>query len=507
MAVAFAFACAGALAVVFMEAAPAVIAGASPSAPLICVACTGKSDGFYYEFKWIHVPPGFGKVVRNDHGATGWAHVVRTTNPHVTAHSRIRLHLCAHSPCTADYPISKYFSFASCVQEVPHRPDVPAVAELPVGAAGPIAVADVPVAAEPPSDAAVVVPVGIDALPDPASGALKTMAPPAPSSPISQPLVAPHVVAHAVGSLSPAVAAQHAVHAKLSVLAREIRRPGCYVGYSAFVLFGLLKKSRPCVWEGVSHMDLLEVFAPWAVTTCTNDMCVTAIACSFVMGDKCSAVLVPISVAHPLSGTPHWVAGIPCHPLDVLGVDCDFEALYANHGVAVMPTVTNGDCGLDTMTMMLGIPQPAHARNDLRVELSDYLMARVGDHWMHDIMVACQELGAEEVRLYKSAPSAFVTPTTVALAVADRAIVPAVVDLAVEPEPLDEEACNAISWATKLDDHYTVVALVRALPAAVVDEHVALFRRRGDTAAVAATSRPTLAVGATPGPSCAATCP
>ena len=143
--------------------------------------------------------------------------------------------------------------------------------------------------------------------------------------------------------------------------------------------------------------------------------------------------------------------------------------------------------------------QSTQARNDLRVELSDYLLARVGDHWMHDIMVVCQELDAEEVRLYKSAPSAFVTPTTVALAVADRAIVPTVVGLAVESEPLDEEACNAISWATKLHDHCNVVASVRALPAAVVDEQVALFRRRGDTPAVAATSRPTITVGVTPG--------
>ena len=82
-----------------------------------------------------------------------------------------------------------------------------------------------------------------------------------------------------------------------------------------------------------------------------------------------------------------------------------------------MPTVTNGDCGLDTMTLMLGLPHSAQARNDLRVELSDYLLARVGKHWIHDIMVVCQELDAEELRLYKSAPSAFVAPSTVALAV------------------------------------------------------------------------------------------
>jgi len=43
------------------------------------------------------------------------------------------------------------------------------------------------------------------------------------------------------------------------------------------------------------------------------------------------------------------------------------------------------------------------------------------------------------------------------------------------------------------------VALVRALPAAVVEEQVVLFRRRGDTPAVAATSRRRITVGLNPG--------
>ena len=136
-------------------------------------------------------------------------------------------------------------------------------------------------------------------------------------------------------------------------------------------------------------MDLLEVCAPWATTTCTSHMGVTAIACSFVMSDNCSAVLTPICDAHPLPETSHWVASTPCPPLDVSGADGSFSALYANHLVAVVPTVTNGDCRLDAMTLMLGMPQSAQARNDLRVEFSDYLLERVDKHWMHDIMVVC----------------------------------------------------------------------------------------------------------------------
>ena len=156
------------------------------------------------------------------------------------------------------------------------------------------------------------------------------------------------------------------------------------------------------------------------------------------MGDKCSAVLAPISEAHPLPTTSHWVAGTPCPPLEIPGADCSFESLYASHGVAIAPVVTNGDCGLDTMTLVLGIPQSTQARTDLRIELSDCLLARGGDHWMYDIMVACQELDAEELLLCTSVPSTFVAPTAVAPAVAERASVPAVADLAVAPEPFDE---------------------------------------------------------------------
>ena len=61
---------------------------------------------------------------------------------------------------------------------------------------------------------------------------------------------------------STAVAAGQTIEAALLALARAIRKPNNYVGYSAFILMGLLMKSQPCVWEGSTFIDLLEVFAP-----------------------------------------------------------------------------------------------------------------------------------------------------------------------------------------------------------------------------------------------------
>ena len=58
------------------------------------------------------------------------------------------------------------------------------------------------------------------------------------------------------------------------------------------------------------------------------------------------------------------------------------EDFYATLGVAIIPTVCDGDCGLDTMTLVLGTEQSFQARTDLRFELSDYLRERMDDDWM-----------------------------------------------------------------------------------------------------------------------------
>ena len=95
----------------------------------------------------------------------------------------------------------------------------------------------------------------------PKEAALKSLKPPAPAPPID---VGDEDDVNATAVAATAVAAQHKIEATLLTLARQIRQPRSYVGYSAFILMGLRMKCQPCVWEGSSFIDLLEVFAPWA---------------------------------------------------------------------------------------------------------------------------------------------------------------------------------------------------------------------------------------------------
>ena len=67
-----------------------------------------------------------------------------------------------------------------------------------------------------------------------------------------------------------------------------------------------------------------------------------------------------------------------------------------------MSTVMDGDCGIDVMTRMAGRPQTLEARNQLRQELSQYLMDRIDDPWMMNLMALLQEVREEDVQLIRS---------------------------------------------------------------------------------------------------------
>ena len=142
---------------------------------------------------------------------------------------------------------------------------------------------------------------------------------------------------------------------------------------------GLLKKSRPCVWEGTSFIDLLQVFAPWALESCTSELPVAAIACTLIAQSGGAVELAPICEQCPLSATTHFVAGIRIPECEIPEGTCNFETLYASLGVACIASAVDGDCGPDVMTMMLGIVPSAPARKDLRIEISDYLITRIGE--------------------------------------------------------------------------------------------------------------------------------
>ena len=465
----------------------------------LTVAGHCQKDGKYYEFQWHHE---WMQVKTNENGVSGWATIAHSTNPACRPRTQCRVHLCAFNPCRANYPASKYGNVGPPLhlQEVQKQCEVPAVAEpsgsqlplpeasSPAAGLAPVGPAPVvePAPAEEPATAlkqSQVLSPGVDtdmaeAPGCPKEAALKNMKPPAPSAPmhVDSQAVANATAVAVTAAASPAAAAQHTIEATLLALARDIRKPRAYVGYSAFILMGLLKKCQPCVLEGAAFMNLLDVFAPWAKEHCTTPVAVRAIPCTLVAQAGGSVELAPISEVHPLSKTSHFVAGIVfpgCHDPPSA---CSFEALYGGIGVAVLASVLDGDCALDVMTMMLGIPPSAAARADLRIELSDYLIARLMETWMHDVMVVCQELRLEDVNLYRSGGvSILAAPTAPAPAVAESAVAAVVQKEVVAP---DEETFAAMRWASRLNDDSCVLGLIRSLPKEIVEEQLSLYRRR-----------------------------
>ena len=246
--------------------------------------------------------------------------------------------------------------------------------------------------------------------PSPAAPAPTPFAPPAPpSAPKGAALEPLRAQIPAAGSMGAdpsglggktAVAAETRVLRALLQLARGIRAPRTYVGYSAFVLFALRYKTRLRVWEGTNCIDLLKVFAPWAIDDKTKTAFADAVACALcAVAGGGRANLVAISDEHPLYQCRHFVAATQTDTAVAEDEVCasDFEQLYASKGVWLLGTVLDGDCAIDVMTQMAGLPSTYGARCEVRRNISDYLIDRAGEPWMRYLMVLLSELEHEDV--------------------------------------------------------------------------------------------------------------
>jgi len=106
----------------------------------------------------------------------------------------------------------------------------------------------------------------------------------------------------------------------------------------------------------------------------------------------------PITERHPLGTMCHWIAATKVEMDLGIGIT-PMQQFYNPLGLTLLGTVTDNDCGLDVMCMMLQIPQTAMVRGQLRAELSDYLLYRIETSWMQDLMAATCEIRQEDVLL------------------------------------------------------------------------------------------------------------
>ncbi len=243
--------------------------------PAVAGVFRGKSDdGTSLELEWHHA---WNRVTSNPSGVTGWATILATSSSTYEVGSKIRIHKCAHVPCTARHPASKYGAYAPPihVRELPPdegafeagdrsldttasapaaQPPATLEASSTEGASGPFATAGAGITTEAcaAGDSAIEPAVaatggedaenvevgaslgGLVAMP-PTGTALRSVAAALPQLSESTYAVAASPAVVPV----PARAAANIIDVLMS-LARELRSPRRYVGYSFFSL------TRPC---------------------------------------------------------------------------------------------------------------------------------------------------------------------------------------------------------------------------------------------------------------------
>ena len=318
------------------------------------------------------------RLTKNSNGTYGWAIVVESSNAIYGPGTHIRVLICAHNPCRVVYSDTKYGPYG------------PPVHMQCITCMGPTAAPLLPLTAAPVAEPSSTT-TAVDA-PSSTTTAVAAYTPTAGAAPIDN--AAKH-------------AAMDRVRAAALKLSREIRTPKAWIGYIAFVLFALLKQCRPRVWEGANKFCFIEHFAPWAKNMCPKECAYAAIPCAFRTNPSGVAECVQISDETPLSKMSHYVAGIdiPSAPLTAVAAatldESAFAAFYKALGVHYLPTVCDGDCGLDVMCLIMGAERSLHERTSLRVELSDYLLQRLHLPWMIDILSVTCELDPDDVKLVR----------------------------------------------------------------------------------------------------------
>ena len=486
-----------------------------------------NNNHFELEWHWD-----WNRPVKRSRGITGWARTVRTTNPAVANVGSVRrFHQCAHTPCTSKWSSGSYQVFgpplhvrvAESFPDVPppaaHEPppaesavaepaqeqpvvgpappvsdDAPSPEDVPAPEDAPPASEDAPPASEHAEDGAVPTapPPPPAATLSPVPAAPPTGAQPAPAacSPSADapngapvhgvdaasaiPAAAVDLTALTAAPDPAAVAARTNVLRKLMNVAREIQQTRAYVGYSFFALVALCRKCRPCMWEGESRVSIIDTFAPWAHEHGLAAVAVDGVCCC--PGDGGWA---PVSKDYPLHRCRHFVAGVAIAPENIDGDT--FSHFYRRLGIAIVPTIADGDCGVDTACLMLGIPQTVKHRERLREEVSRYLMDRVEEYWMQDLMVALQELTSEEVAAARSCggpaggeAARRLAPQNVAEPVGDERSTEAEVD--------PERAIEVLKWATNCSESAVLENLRLQMPIAVLREQMQLYDARSKTA-------------------------
>ena len=165
--------------------------------------------------------------------------------------------------------------------------------------------------------------------------------------------------------------------------ATQIREPGVYIGFLEWIIWGLANKMTVLMLFGDAIQDIIGMFAPLAVP---DDLRV-GWAQALVAVVRCTpgGEVQAASGLHPLVN--HFMIGsmVRLRPMKepppasaITETTCAKQAAR-RAGWRLLDTVTQGDCGIDTMAHFMKRPRTAETWLAIRHELADYLEARAQD--------------------------------------------------------------------------------------------------------------------------------
>ena len=183
-------------------------------------------------------------------------------------------------------------------------------------------------------------------------------------------------------------------------LAAELRKEKKYVGHYAFVLSCLHYEERMHMWHGSESTDIIETWASWATDRCPALSRTDAIFCALSRDpDTGATVLRPALADVPMGALNHYVSAVrvPKTMFESLRCNTHLESFYLTLGVCPMPTVADGNCGLDVLVQARGLPQTDTEFQLMRERLAQYLLSNANDSRLISTLVQMGEIPAELV--------------------------------------------------------------------------------------------------------------
>ena len=192
--------------------------------------------------------------------------------------------------------------------------------------------------------------------------------------------------------------------AQIRARAAIVKDNGEYIGLFELVVYAALRLRPVYACFGSGVVNILNLFAPWLLATINSlppsgsDVRMPArfVGCVAGAGGK----LISTTTTHGYPVMNHWVIGVPIENavVDVVGgsalpakpiQDANLAANFI--GWLLRLTVTDGNCGIDTMAYFDGSPRTQESWDALRRELYAKMCAVADDPLWQDCFRACQE--------------------------------------------------------------------------------------------------------------------